>query len=423
MAFEPDGFTTTSFVGTDYSNLTWQVNHAAGKQLMLSMADSLGNSGGVGSQLHNELYTVVAGQDSSCLPPKPTTSLAIKANVTKDLATCDYWGLRVTGGSPPYNISLAAVGSPVVTNVSLAEGIDVMTYIDRADPNGLLLAAVIDSTGQWGNTSSVVNTVGSANYSCPGLITGYGSSSQIPFYWKSRSKSNHTTIITAVCATVGSLLVVIGAIFFAIWMRRRIRAARWIEDGQDTFPRVFKNPDTIDSPDSFLTLERKKPLPASAGTSITPTAMSTPQASGAVFDPWSLVPPPGIPNHPRPLHQAHSFNLSSSSTSKDRGNAMIGSPDYLPLPKLPLSPITLEVTHSNDNDDMLQTRSSNQNLSAQPHIAEAQLVEHNTEPDVIIQHRSGGVVQELPPPYLDRLRKQLPPDPSTSGSETQGLAL
>lgn len=102
---------------------------------------------------------------------------------------------------------------------------------------------------------------------------------------------------------------------------------------------------------------------------------------------------------------------------------MIGSPDYLPLPMLPLSPITFKVTHSNDNDDMLQTRSSNHNLSAQPHIAEAQLVEHNTEPDVIIQHRSGGVVQELPPPYLDRLRKQLPPDPSTSSSETQGLAL
>lgn len=76
MAFEPDGFTTTTFVGTDHSNLTWQVNHAAGQshqklidisaaqicigtRLMLSMADSLGNSGGVGSQLHNELYTVV----------------------------------------------------------------------------------------------------------------------------------------------------------------------------------------------------------------------------------------------------------------------------------------------------------------------------------------------------------------------------
>lgn len=278
-------------------------------------------------------------------------------------------------------------------------------------------------TGQWGNTSSVVNTVGSANYSCLGRNTEYGSSSQIPFYWNSGSKSNHATIIAAVCATIGSLLIIIGAIFFALWMRRRIKTALWIDDGQDTFPRVFKNPDTIDSPDSFVTSERKRPLPTSAGTSITPTAMGIPQASGAVFDPWSLVPPPGIPNHPQPLHQAHSSNLSSNSTSKDRGNAMTDSPDYLPLPELPFSPVTLKVTRSNDNDDMLQTRSPSHNLSAQPHIAEAQPVEHNTEPDIIIQHRSGGIVQELPPPYLNRLQKQLPPDPSTSGSETQRHAL
>ena len=82
-------------------------------------------------------------QDSSCLPPKPPSSLAIKANVTKDLSTCDYWGLRVTGGVPPYTISLAAVGSPVVTNVTLPTGLDVLTYIDRADPNGLLLGRLL----------------------------------------------------------------------------------------------------------------------------------------------------------------------------------------------------------------------------------------------------------------------------------------
>lgn len=31
MAFEPDGISTTTFVGVDHSNLTWQVNHAAGQ--------------------------------------------------------------------------------------------------------------------------------------------------------------------------------------------------------------------------------------------------------------------------------------------------------------------------------------------------------------------------------------------------------
>lgn len=80
-----------------------------------------------------------AGQNSSCLPSTPSTHLAITANVTKDLTTCQPWGLTVTGGTPPYNISLAALGSHLVTNVTLSLGFDVLTYIDRADPNGNIL--------------------------------------------------------------------------------------------------------------------------------------------------------------------------------------------------------------------------------------------------------------------------------------------
>jgi hypothetical protein len=425
MAFEPNGFSTTTFAGMNHSNLTWQVNHAAGTQLMLSMADSIGNAGGVGSELHNELYTVVPGQDSSCLPPKPTTSLAIKANVTKNLATCDYWGLRVSGGTPPYTISLAAVGSPVVTNVTLDLGLDVMTYIDRADPNGLLLAAVSDSTGQFGNTSLIVNTVGSSNYSCPGLGTTYGKSSEIPFYYNSGSKSKRTTIIIAVCATIGGLLAIIGVILFGLWMRRKIMAARWIKDGQDTFPRVFKNPDTIDSPDSFATYERKQPLPASLTT--TPTTMGTSKTSQSVFYPG--VPPPGIVTHPS-LHHAQSSNFSSDPNSEDRGSFITGSRNHLPLPDLPLPPITFNTdryaktqapaTRSTDDDKILRTPSSNPSIPDQPPTAGVQSLESDTEPDIIIQHRNGGVVQELPPPYLDRSQKKLPPD---DGADAGGSGL
>ena len=39
----------------------------------------------------------------------------------------------------PYTISLAALASPVVTNVSLGPGNDVLTFIDRADPGTQLL--------------------------------------------------------------------------------------------------------------------------------------------------------------------------------------------------------------------------------------------------------------------------------------------
>jgi hypothetical protein len=72
MGLEAGGFSTTSLVGTDRNNLSWQVNHAAGRahhithayyilqstltgtQLLLSMADANGNPG----EMATALYTV-----------------------------------------------------------------------------------------------------------------------------------------------------------------------------------------------------------------------------------------------------------------------------------------------------------------------------------------------------------------------------
>lgn len=61
------------------------------------------------------------------------------SNITEDLETCQPLGLRVVGGQKPYTITLAAPGSPRVTNVTLGPDDDVFTYIDRADPNGQLM--------------------------------------------------------------------------------------------------------------------------------------------------------------------------------------------------------------------------------------------------------------------------------------------
>ena len=73
------------------------------------------------------------------MPPAPTINLAVIGNVTQNLATCKAWGLRASGGTPPYNITLAAVNSPVVTNITLPSGDDVFTWIDRALPNTQIL--------------------------------------------------------------------------------------------------------------------------------------------------------------------------------------------------------------------------------------------------------------------------------------------
>jgi hypothetical protein len=66
-------------------------------------------------------------------------SFTVTANVTKDLQTCQPWGLTVKGGVPPYTISLASPNSPSVTNVTLPYGDDTFTYINRASPDGQLI--------------------------------------------------------------------------------------------------------------------------------------------------------------------------------------------------------------------------------------------------------------------------------------------
>lgn len=103
---------------------------------MLSVIDSQGSAGGIPPRL----YTITAGQSTACiLSSLDTSSFTVSANVTDTLTTCQPWGLRIKGGTPPYNLTLAALNSPLVTNVTLPNGDDAFTYINRADPNGQLL--------------------------------------------------------------------------------------------------------------------------------------------------------------------------------------------------------------------------------------------------------------------------------------------
>ena len=66
-------------------------------------------------------------------------NVTLGVNVTGSVSTCEAIGFRVYGGKKPYNITLAAPNSPVLTNVSLGPTDDVLTYIDRADPNSHLM--------------------------------------------------------------------------------------------------------------------------------------------------------------------------------------------------------------------------------------------------------------------------------------------
>lgn len=81
------------------------------------------------------------GSDDSCIPQPTNTDLRVVSNVSSSdtLGPCQQLGLRVYGGTAPYNISIATVDSPVVTNFTIDVGNDVATWINRADPSHQLI--------------------------------------------------------------------------------------------------------------------------------------------------------------------------------------------------------------------------------------------------------------------------------------------
>jgi hypothetical protein len=401
LVFPSGGFPTTSFIGTDPKNLSWRVNHAAGTQLLLGMTDSTGvQSGGTATSL----YTVSgsAAGDTSCMPSAPTTSLAVIGNVTKDLSTCKPWGLRVSGGTPPYNITLAAVGSPVVTNISLPSGDDVFTWIDRASPNTQILAAVTDASGQWGNSTVLVNTVGSSDYTCTGLVSKAGNSSQIPFYYTAPSDTKRRIIGVAVGVSLGSIAVIVGTVLVVLYMRRQSRRERGIEDGQDTLPRVFGNLGGTDY--------AADPFPAQSNTSslankrmMSQLMIGSPGSTSSGPNSTSATSPSGIVRY---NHSRH----SSSSIDRPLPAVPLHSPRPNSRDSASTSPLSPSATRHYTKAAEAQARLTGGAEDVQPQ-AERSGAASNHRPfsrdgnigaDIIIQHRDGGVVQELPPPYLDR---------------------
>ncbi|KAJ7610587.1 hypothetical protein DFH06DRAFT_1374513, partial [Mycena polygramma] len=163
MAFAVGGAPITTFIGTNESNLTWTVQHPIGKflctQLLLGVVDSHGNSGGIDPIL----YTVTAGATTQCGSQAANQiPFTVTANVTDVLTTCQPWGLTIHGGTPPYNLTLAALNASDVTNVTLGPSDSVFTYINRADPGIQLIGASCQScrNGHWATGSPLVRTQG-----------------------------------------------------------------------------------------------------------------------------------------------------------------------------------------------------------------------------------------------------------------------
>lgn len=294
---------------------------------------------------------------------------------------------------------------------------------------------ILGRSGKFGKTTTLVNTVGSTNVDCTGLVSKAGNSTQISAAASAAaaadkiSRSKHRkTVIAAVCATVGGLIIITGVILFVLWWRRKHRG---IQDGQDTLPRVFKE-DTIDSPESFAlspssSSHKQQMLEATPG--------SLADGSLPIVASRTLMPPPGIvqsgSNAHDPSSQQHAQASSSNPNSPNHGGP--ASSPGSSSPTAPISPLVFDTngrhaktrarSRSARSTDGSVRRAGSANASShpipplpnRPFTAGSQPLDPDTEPDIIIQHRDGGIVQELPPPYLDHRdsdRDRRPSQPS-----------
>ncbi|KAJ6467922.1 hypothetical protein C8R45DRAFT_876409 [Mycena sanguinolenta] len=217
MAFAVGGAPITTLIGTNPNNLTWTVEYPIGTQLLLAVVDSLGNSGGVDTPL----YTVIEGA-TQCIPPAVARPpFTIMSNVTDTLTTCQPWGLAIQGGTPPYNVTLAALNASDVTNATLGPNDITFTYINRAEANTQMIASVSDMTGRWATGSPLVRTEGSTNVDCPGLSSSSSSEPITQSGHKShRSTSRAKKIGVIIGATACGLLLFWG---LGTWTIRRLR--------------------------------------------------------------------------------------------------------------------------------------------------------------------------------------------------------
>ncbi|RPD58310.1 hypothetical protein L227DRAFT_193574 [Lentinus tigrinus ALCF2SS1-6] len=474
MAYAEGGTTIVSHIGDDPDQLSWQVQNPKGSNLILTVVDSANSTGG----FNTNFFTVVDG-DTSCQPPAPTNPATVTPNVTTTIHTCEHWGLRVTGGVKPYQMSLVALSGQAVTNVTMGPDDEVFTFIDRANPGERLLAAVVDATGQWGISSMTVPSAGSKDTSCPGLDSLSHTLSQIQADQAAQSaaaaakaKAKSTALALGIVFGLILPLFLAGGAFW--WWRRRKsflkgvvdgqdarprpwdanmqeraerpslnldtsmvrvdnqnrRSATWVVDANNSPPRQTDSPTSIDMastdlhastvPTPFLTSTQVQssvsmirspasqlPSAMSRSMSMARSPLGTPEA--AVLTPNSTSPAATLTPAQRYRKvleayteaQAARSRLASGSGSGSGNSTPIAGPSSRPLVQRSQSELR---TNSRTFPPIPRRAGSSLRLPSVGAIPEV-------GPDIIIQHRDGGIVEELPPPYPADSRYPATPGP------------
>nr|GAT54395.1 predicted protein [Mycena chlorophos] len=390
-----------TLIGTGQTGLSWTVDQPIGAEMLLYVVDSTGSSGGVPPQT----FTVVAGTHRQC-------------------------------GTPPYNVTLAAIDSPVVTNVTMGPDDDVFTFIDRANPDTILIAGISDLTGQWATGTASVKTTGSNDVSCTGLVSSSNTKAVIAQEEAQAASSTkarkQSAVIAGVVVTIVVLLLLGGAGVYLYLRRRRMMARsdkvtpRQFESGTanvNLAPSYSEANTHILSINSFInndnTTEVKSPT---VSTFSSPTNTSGPGTlagfdrqrmigsmraqsdNASVSSAPSAAPPHGGLSVRNPSRSAASFtNFPTASVRRSAKSIEASMPSVVS-------------EDSEFYDGATTSRPMQRSLSAGPAATlgravsparSASVGDPVMQEEIIIQHQDGGaIVRELPPPYMGQPEDQ-----------------
>ncbi|KAI0819765.1 hypothetical protein BC628DRAFT_964066 [Trametes gibbosa] len=480
LAIEVQGTTTLTSIGNDPTQLLWQNTHRTNAQLLLTVMDSNGSTAGFPPSFFNVIAASDGKDTSCLIPDPTPSTPRITPNVSTELQTCQPWGLTITGGTKPYSVTLGQLNSGVITNVTMGPLDDVLTYINRAAPNEPLIAAVVDATGQWGVSTIAVNTAGSTDADCPGLNTSSKTKAQIQAEQvaaaaaqASAAKSHSTTIALAILFGVVVPVLIVAGVGFWWWRRRRRlfresrlvtpvtkptpydpeqqggagrpslnldmsqvsnmlrvnsqnrRSATWAVDTEEPI-RQTDSPTSMDM--STQDVRHTMPTPYLISATLprpTPTIKSprSPADGLALMTPNSTSPAATLTAEARyrkalEAHagaQAVRARLQAQmSVVSSPGQSPVAGPSSRPLSGRPLVQRSHSAAVMRTFPAQTLPRRAGASLRLPPVAAIAE--DGGEGPDIIIQHRDGGIVEELPPPYLDSYA------PRASGLSGRGRA-
>ncbi|KAJ3811104.1 hypothetical protein F5876DRAFT_76120 [Lentinula aff. lateritia] len=403
IAWEIDGTPRTTLLGLNESSLSWTVDHPVGASLMLNVVDSQGNGGGVPPQA----YTVQSGQSTECIVNSNQSDFTVSANITGTVNTCQPYGLRIHGGVPPYNISLAQFNSPVVTNVTISSPNDAFTYINRATPGYLLLAAVSDITGRYAFGTPIIMPRGSEDVSCVGLNSSPGNTVLLNEEQDAQAdaiaKAKRRQIATLAGILTPLSILIFGSAFIAY--RYHIKQER-LKKELAPEPLVLPEPKVVEEAGAGVLVGSSAVLENQP--SLNPFLTEAERTRVALNDTSDLASSTsrrGFVNFPTSsIHHSSKKAIEAGRTSSN-----LVSTDLTESTPAPRNPFAFE-----------------RSLSAQPRSAPPSSVPTRSasfpspmitppagDPEYLFQHQDGGrFVRELPPPY-ERHSRQIPDVPQS----------